>query len=629
MSDALADALRNAQLLLVVDNCEHLLNACAMLVDLLLRECLQLHVLATSREPLGILGEVNWGLPPLPAPDSDFPESVEEVMRSPAVRLFVDRASVVHPDFTLSSRNAGAIAQICRRLDGIPLALELAAATLDALTPLQLATRLDQRFRLLTVGNRAAPLRQQTLSATIDWSYLLLDETEQRVFERVSVFANSWTIEAAEVVCIGDGVATEQVFSALLQLVRKSLVVRIEVPDGGTRYGLLETLREYALDKLHDRGAELAATKERHASYYSALVQRLDPAAPTTLLPFSGEALTMPVFDTLADVQDNVRVALSWYLETGRATEGLTLVRALGPLWIRQGIPVDGRRWLEAVLHLAGATATGQHSGVPGASSAESVAPALRAQALLFGGSIARMKGDFITARAFHADSIALWRSLGDRVGLAQALANLGQTFLEAGELTQAEVTLSESLALARATGDPFALRLALSWCGDLARLQGQYEHAAELCRESLMMARAVERESDRAYSIVQALVHLGRILTDQGDIAHAVLLFKEGLETMRKAGFAGGTLSSYLECTAIALRRLEDPLRAARLFGAAESQWRASGMMRGPVDNLTHERELRAVRAQLDEDAFEGAWHEGLAMSSSRAVAVALDEAN
>jgi tetratricopeptide (TPR) repeat protein len=380
------------------------------------------------------------------------------------------------------------------------------------------------------------------------------------------------------------------------------------------------------LDKLRDRGAELAATRQRHATFYSALVNRLDPAASTTLLPFSGETLTTPVFDTLADAHDNVRTALRWYLETGRATEGLTLIRALGPLWMWRGIPVDGRRWLEDMLRLAATTATGQQSSTRRGLSAGSVAPALRAQALHFGGSIARFKGDLITARAFQEDSIALWRSLGDDVGLALALASHAWIFLDTGELDQAEAVLGECLVLARATGDLFALRQALSQWGDLARMRGQYEYAAELCRESLLMARGVERPSDRAFSVVTALMHLGRILIEKGDPGQALLVFKEGLATMREWGLVG-TSGYYLEWLAVALGRMGDSLQAARLLGAAESQWRASGIVRSPVDRLAHEREVRAIQAQLAAEAFERAWHDGLTMSTSRAMAVALDE--
>ena len=384
MPRALAEALRSSQTLLVLDNCEHLLDACATLVDLLLRECPSLHVLATSREPIGIPAEVSRGVPSLAAPAAHLSDSVAEVERSPAVQLFVDRASALQPDFSLATDNAHAIAQICRRLDGIPLALELAAVCLDALTPDQLTSRLDQRFRLLTGGNRAALPRQQTLRATVDWSYQLLTESQQLVFERLSAFASGWTLEAAEAVCFGDGVASEDVLDAVRQLVRKSLVVPIDIRHGSARFGVLETLREYAFEKLQSRCGELATIRERHAAYYSEVVQRLDPAAPTTLLPFSGnrEALATPVWETLEEIHDNVRGALTWWLDARRATEALVLLRALSQLWIGRGVPVDGLRWFEAVLDLAAATGEVDRDRVPDRPSAEMVPPALHAQAL-------------------------------------------------------------------------------------------------------------------------------------------------------------------------------------------------------------------------------------------------------
>jgi predicted ATPase len=216
------------------------------LVDLLLRECPALHILATSREPISIPGEVNWSLSPLAAPASGRSVPFAEIERSPAVRVFVDRAVSTQRSFVLGADNAEVVAQICRHLDGIPLALELAAACLDVLTVEDLARRLDRRFSLLTGGNRAALPHQQMLRATIDWSYQFLTATQQRVFERLAVFANGWTLDAADAVCAGDGVADEHVLDALLQLIRKSMVVRIDVRHGSARYGLLETLRQYA-----------------------------------------------------------------------------------------------------------------------------------------------------------------------------------------------------------------------------------------------------------------------------------------------------------------------------------------------------------------------------------------------
>jgi predicted ATPase len=356
LEQALADALHSVQMLLVLDNCEHLLNACAALVALLLRECPTLHILATSREPIGIPGEVIWNLSPLEVPEARGSVSFAEIERSPAVRLFVDRACAAQRSFVFGGDNVDAVAQICRRLDGIPLALELAAARLDELTPEELARRLDGRFSLLSGGNRAALPRQQTLGATIDWSYQFLTLTQQRVFERLAVLANGWTLDAADAICAGDGLAAEDVLDAVLQLIRKSLVMRIDVRHGSARYGLLETLRRYAWEKLGERDGELATTRERHAAYYSALAQRLDPASATTLLPFSGEKLTAPVFDILDDAHDNVQLASTWCVEMRHANDGLVLIRALAPLWMWVGLPVDGPRWMEAMLDLTAKT---------------------------------------------------------------------------------------------------------------------------------------------------------------------------------------------------------------------------------------------------------------------------------
>lgn len=274
---ALASALARRRLLLVLDNCEHVLDACATLIDGLLKSCPDLTVLATSREPIGIGGEVAWRVPSLAIPDPRRVVPVAELARIPAVQLFVERAAA-QTGFALSERNAEAVAQVCHRLDGIPLALELAAGRLDALTVEQLAARLDKRFLLLTGGSRTTLLRQQTLVATLDWSYDLLGKTERRVFERLAVFAGTWRLEAAEAVCASHDVADKDVLDLLGQLVRKSLVVGGEPGDGAKRFELLESVRDYARQKLLARGqAETTTVRERHAVYYSGLADRLHP----------------------------------------------------------------------------------------------------------------------------------------------------------------------------------------------------------------------------------------------------------------------------------------------------------------------------------------------------------------
>jgi non-specific serine/threonine protein kinase len=608
----LVETLRTADMLLVLDNCEHVLDACAALVDLLLRECPFLQILATSREQIGIPGEVIWNINTLASPETDEPESADEIERYPAVSLFVERASAADATFALTAANVAAVAQICRRLDGIPLAIELAAARLDALTPQQLASRLDQRFKLFTTGNRAAPARQQTLAGTIEWSYLLLNPTQRYVFEQLSVFANGWTLEAAEAVCAGAAVVPD-VVGAVLQLIRKSLVVRLDVRHGIARYGLLETVRQYALEKLLNRPGDLPRIQENHAVYYSGLVERLDPAAPTSLLSFSGETATAPVIEVLDAAHDNVRLALKWWLDEGHVRETLVLIRALGTLWQWVGIPVEGPRWVVAALDLA-------------AKPEASVPLALHAQALMFGAVVVRALSDHDKGRALLESSIALWRSLGDEVGLALAVSNLGISLLFVGELERADAVLSEAVALARGAGNAFAISANLTNLAAACRAQDQHERAAGLLQLALVEARAVERPSDRTFSVIRALVHMARIESDRGDHDLSMSLFKEAVTSMRESGLAGGILAYCLDWLAAELGRTGNDLAAAQLFGAAEAQWRRAGGSRFPYYEASHQCDMRRVVARLTEDAFEQQWIVGRAMSVVDVFAYVLD---
>ena len=343
------------------------------------------------------------------------------------------------------------------------------------------------------------------------------------------------TLEAAEAICTDTDAAPEDVVDAVVQLVRKSLVVNI----GDERYGLLETLREYALDRLRDRG-DLAEIREQHARYYSRLVERLDLAGSTRLLSPSQDARAPRRIETLDDAQDNVRAALRWWLETERASEGLVLVRALGPLWAVQGPPPDGRRWVEAVFDLA----EREPDGVP---------PALYAQALMFGAIFARTQGDFTKGRMLLERCVAIWRTLDDDLGLSQGLSNLGANQLFMGEFDQADASLSESLALARAAGQPFTTCLVLNQLGTLARLQKQYERAQEYLRESLSVGRSLERSHDRSHIVGRALVLLGRALSERGDFREAMALFRVALAG-GEADLVGPTLGQLLDWTAAVL---------------------------------------------------------------------------
>jgi non-specific serine/threonine protein kinase len=434
---ALTEALRPKHILLLLDNCEHLLDACAQLAEALLRGCAHLSILATSREALGIAGETAWRVPSLALPDPRHLPPRETLAQCEAVRLFMDRALAAQPHFLLTDHNAPAVVQLCHRLDGIPLAIELAAARLRGLSVEQLAARLDQRFRLLTGGSRTALPRQQTLQAMVDWSYSLLSVPEQTLFARLSVFTGGFTLEAAEMVCAGDPITDEDVLDLLLRLIDKSLIDAEDGPDGIERYRLLETLRQYGRERLV-AGGTAAALRERHAAYFLALAEQAVPA-----LRGREHAAWL---QRLEQEHDNLRAALAWWLgaeeqpgqeESGaRAEAGLRLAGALWGFWFHRGYRGEGLRWLEQAL--------GQSGG----------APSTRAAALTGAEDLTWYLGDGVRGRALLAESVALFRTAGERRGLADALAFLGFIMREQDH-ARGTALLEESITIARAVGGP------------------------------------------------------------------------------------------------------------------------------------------------------------------------------
>lgn len=341
MTETLTDSLRRKTLLLVLDNCEHLLTDCAELTTALLRACPQVRILTTSREALGVPGETLWRVPSLSLPDAGQVPTVEDMVQCEAVRLFVDRAVATAPEFAITPKNASAIARICQRLDGIPLAIELAAARVKVLAVDQIAARLDDRFRLLTGGSRIAVPRQQTLRATMDWSYGLLLEKERAVFRQLSVFAGGWALEAAEAVCVGKRIKKHAVLDLLAELVEKSLV-EMETQDGEARYRFLETIRQYSWEKLVE-SKEAAAVRTRHRDWYLALAERAESELHG---PQQGVWL-----ERLESEHDNLRAALRWSkTEEGGAEAWLRLAGALHWFWNIRGHASEGRDWLEGAL---------------------------------------------------------------------------------------------------------------------------------------------------------------------------------------------------------------------------------------------------------------------------------------
>jgi predicted ATPase len=624
LTTALISALAGRRVLLVLDNCEHVLHACAVLLDALLRGCSELRVLATSRESIGIDGEVAWRVPSLAVPGVGHAVSEVELLNNPSVQLFVERARAVQPRFALTPRDARAVIQICQRLDGIPLALELAAARIQALTAEQLAVRLDQRFRLLTGGSRAALPRQQTLQATLDWSYDLLSRSERRLFERLAVFAGGWTLEAAEAVGMGVSLAREDVLDVLARLVRKSLVVASEAADGAAYYEMLETVRDYARQKLMARGAvEATGARERHAAFYSELSAHFYTGTWVRGSWVGGSAGAADLRHHVEEVHENLRTALDWWLEARDPTHGLRVALTLCEFWARDGMYAEARRWLERMLDLAN-EATEVASATEG--SVGDVLFELRADALINLGLFASWQGEYVGSCAYLEAASALVHDRGNPTLLARTLNVFGVSLWLSGNRERSRTALDESLRISLESGDPVPVTVAQRNLGIVARWEGRYERANAMLRESLVQA---QRTSNRAFSLARALSNLARVAHVQADHQQAHKLLHEALLVIRDDRLAGLPLADSLDWLAAVAAAQGDTVRAARLFGAAEAQWRASGAVRYAADQPAFERDLASVRARLDEHTFANAWTEGRAMNAYIAVAYALDDSS
>ena len=464
VQQALVEALKAKRLLLILDNCEHLVGACAALAADLLRTCPGVHLLASSREPLNVTGEQTYRVPTLSLPDPRQPQTPQSLSQYEAVRLFIERAQAVQPSFTVTDANAPAVAQVCWRLDGIPLAIELAAARSRSLSAEEINRRLDQRFRLLTGGSRDRLPRQQTLRALIDWSYDLLTESEKSLLCRLSVLAGGWTLEAAEGVCSGGDVENFEVLDLLTSLVDKSLVVYEEGVDGQGRSRLLETVREYAGDRLQESGS-FEETKDRAAAWFLGFAAE---AEPQMIGP--EQALWL---ERLEAEHDNLRASLSWYEnvtepqgEGGaaglRLENGLRLAGSLWRFWYVRGHLSEGRQWLGRVLESpSGLEST---SGLEGAAGREGAAGfealAIRSKALSGAGNLARNQGDYAAARALYEESLTLFRQLGDQRGIAESLEGMagvasGLNQMErAAQLWGAAASLRETIGCLRSTAE-------------------------------------------------------------------------------------------------------------------------------------------------------------------------------
>jgi predicted ATPase len=503
--EALVAYLESREVLLLLDNCEHLVEACAALADTLLHACPKLKILATSREALAVAGERSWQVPPLSSPDSRV-LAAGELGRFESVRLFVERARYRRPEFKLNAETAPSVAEVCRGLDGIPLAIELAAARVGALSVAQISDRLGHSLKLLSESNRTSPERQRTLRAALDWSYELLDEAERKLFGRLSVFAGGFTLEAAEAVCAGDEAESDEVLDLLEHVIDKSLVVAEAGEEDALRYRLLETVRQYGMEKLAEFG-EAGRVRRRHAEYYLALAEEAEPE-----LSGSRQGIWL---EQLEAEHDNFRAVLGWALERGEADLGLRLAGALGEFWHTHGPLSEGRRWLEMCL-----------SEEDGASS-----PYARAKALNEAGWITVFQGDEGTA--LLEESLALFKELGDKAGIASALANLGHAAGLYSDIGRVGALREEAEALRREPLDPRAILKLLQFLGAATYYEGDQTRLVALTEENL----ALSRELGDTRSVVTCLILLGMISLTQDDQEGAAAPLKEALRLSHNLG--------------------------------------------------------------------------------------------
>jgi non-specific serine/threonine protein kinase len=624
--ETVATAIGHQRLLLVLDNCEHLVAACAELADGLLRSCPNLTILATSREALHVTGESTWPVAPLCLPEPNLVATPEVVIASDAVKLFIERAGAVVPGFALTPDNSALVAQICAQLDGVPLALELAAARLNVLDLTQIASRLHGRFDLLVRGPRTAHPRQQAIRTTLDWSYDLLGESERKLFNRLAVFAGEWDLEATETVCAGEDLGSPEVLELLACLVDKSMVM--VSGNEPRRYRLLETLRAYALRRLELRG-EADRMREKHALFALGLAKRLGSVVSATG-PEANQAL-----DQLKWNLDNFRAALRWAVDTVAGDFGVRLAGALAEVWYRLGSFGEGSYWLARVLALPDASPTFE-----------------RAWALNGAGWLALCQGQYRESRALNEESLAIGRALDDSLLVSRGLINLGVGAFRRGEYDSARELFEEALMVARRDGDlvgegmvlnnlsevevetcdfvagemygrqalavgsaqhsTWLIASALHHLGEAAFEQGKAAAARRQLSDSVVAARAC----GNPMLMAGALDGLGKVALADAHIEHAVTVLRESLQLLHDVG-GWPRIPTTLEKLAQAYASRGDSARAVRAVAIAANLREKLQIPRTPREEGRIGLWLRAAPDYLNavalEVAREGSWAEAL----------------
>jgi predicted ATPase len=629
LNENLQDALR-PPVLLLLDNFEHLIPAAPAVAGLLAMGP-NLKILVTSRAALHLYGEHEFPVPPLAMPDSQVRPDLDVLSQVPAVALFMQRALAVRPDFELSQENASAITEICARLDGLPLAIELAAARVKVLSPSAMRTRLTSRLQLLTGGARDRPQRQQTLRAAIDWSYDLLAPAEQKLFRRLSVFAGGCTLEGAEAVCDSKGDLDLDLLDGMASMVDKSLAQQVEPAKGESRFVMLETIREYALEKLEASGEE-APTRRAHAAYCLVLAE--EEASQQSGAEVA-EWLRRLTFE-----HENFRVALEWLTEIGNAEWGLRLGAALFRFWEMREYLAEGRDSLGKLLNLAGAAAPtkarsralfaagvlaveqGDHASAD-AMIGESLAISRQlddkqgsAVSLNALGVNALDRGEVPVARSLFEESLGLWRELGDQKAIARALSNLANVVKSQGDYDLARSLYGECLSIFRRLGDRTGIAWSMNYEGDAAREQGDSSAARKLYEQAL----AIFRELADRWGIAGTLADLGNLAKEQRNYPLAHSLYRESIKTFQELEHKRG-IARLLECFACAAAAQSEAERSLRLAGAATALRRHIGAPLTPVEQAKLEAGLDPARRAITNADGTTAWLEGWAWPVEKAL--------
>jgi len=667
--DILKEYLHEKKVLIVLDNCEHLVTASAQVANALLNAAPGLKVLASSREALGVKGELSYPVPSLSLPDPKHLPTIEQLSQYESVRLFIDRTLLVAPHFVVDKDNAPFIAQICYRLDGIPLAIELAASRVKLLSVEQIASRLDDAFRLLTGGSRTALPRQQTLRALIDWSYNLLSEHEKILFRRLAVFAGGWTMEAAESVCSGEGVEQDDVLDLMAHLVDKSLIM---VTREGTesRYRRLETIRQYAREKFLEAGGS-EITRDRHLAYYVKLVEQAEPEL------YRSNQLRW--LNRLDDELDNLRMALEWALATN-IEAGMWIAALPWRFWDGQGHWQEVAKWLTVFLDRYHKTDTlhvhalvvlalyfYRQNNFPetirlaeqGLQMARALSDKqLEALSLSLLGVVTHLQGNVGEGVSLLEKSIAISRTLGDKIsqadtlgwlslihhdneamdlsreslrlyrefghlsGIKNSLITLARETMWRGDFSSPVPWLDEALSISRQLGDKPDEAMTLTGIGILAYWKGDYGRANEFYEEAIILS---EKIGFRTWNLF-IHVHLAYAILRQGEIQRAFSLFEDSIRNTQKAGFMIALIYAMEGLASLNVNQ-EQPERAAQLFAWADTMRKEISNPRPPVEQNSVEKDLVSIHAQVDDATFEKLWDEGSKLTTEEAIDLALEK--